>query len=616
MNDTAKTRFTLIAAGISTLALGLSLAGIGKGTPFDPAWAAILLCGIPIVAGAARALVLERDITADLLVSMAIVSSIIIGEYFAAGEVALIMQIGSLLENFTAERARRGIEKLINLTPRTARLLLGGQERTVPVETVKPGDWLSVRPGVCVPVDGVIIAGETAIDQSVMTGESIPVDKKPGDTVSSGTVNQFGAFRMRAERPSADSSLQRMIRLAREAEANKAPIVRLAEKWAAWMVIAAAATALVTGLATGLWIRAVTVLVVFCPCAFILATPTALLAGIACASRFGLLVRSGEALERLSRVRAIAFDKTGTLTYGKPAVVSVDPAAPRTPAELLRLAALAEQSSEHPLGKAILKAYIDRGGQKPAPSESFRMEPGLGVRARAEGLDLLAGKPAFLRGEGITVPDPAPGNGATAVALAVNGAYAGSVTLSDAIRPDAVGAIARLKRLSIRPLLLTGDGEAAARRIAAQAGIEDVRSSLLPRDKMEALRELGRQGLPACMIGDGVNDALALSSAYAGIAMGGIGSDIAIESSDAVLVSDELRRLPFLFSLARAVMAKVNQNILISLSLNFIAVALSVAGILTPVTGALLHNCGSVFVVVNAALLLRRRDCPPAADVV
>ena len=611
------TKRTILSVVVSGIALVFSLTGwLRNGLPFDIAWVAIVLCGIPIVVGACMALVKEHNIKADVLVSIALIASICIGEFFAAGEVAFIMQIGTLLEDFTASRARRGIEKLIKLTPQTARVKRDGSDIEISASDVVVGDILTVIAGETIPVDGIILTGETSIDQSVMTGESIPVDKKAGDSVTSGTINQFGTFEMKATRECRDSSLQRMIKLAEEADANKAPIVSLADKWATWMVIAALAISVLTGIVTGEIIRAVTVLVVFCPCAFILATPTAIMAGIGNATKFGILIRSGDALERLSNVRYIAFDKTGTLTYGKPKVVGVVNLSEQYSEEsILRLMALAEQRSEHPLGKAILEHYKAAGGEL-RDVQDFRIEAGMGVKATVDGKVVLAGKPDLFAKEGIKIPVAATehaesffSKGATVISVAIDGDFAGFLALADTVRPDAKPAIEKLKENGITPLLLTGDNEASAQTIASQLGIEQVMSNLLPENKMTIIQKYGEQKKYICMIGDGVNDALALSTAYAGIAMGGIGSDIAVESADAVLVSDDVKRLPYLFRTMKKVMKKVNQNIVISLSINLVAVVLSVLGVLNPVTGALMHNCGSVFVVVNAALLLREKDC-------
>ena len=585
---------------------------------YDPvgytAWAAIVLCGIPILTGAVKGVVFEHDIKADLLVSLALVASVATGEYFAAGEVALIMQIGSLLEDYTSGKARESIEKLIKITPQKARVIRGGQSQEVAVEEVKVGDLLSVIAGETIPVDGTILEGETTIDQSVMTEESIPVDKKAGDKVFSGTLNQYGTFTMKADSLSTDSSLQRMIKLAEEAEENKAPIVTAADKWATWLVIIALSCAVLTWIITGEFIRAVTVLVVFCPCAFILATPTAVLAGIGNAAKYGIIVRSGDALERLARIQKIAFDKTGTLTCGKPGVsgvYSVDEQYSED--EILHLTALAEQRSEHPLGKAIVEHFRQKGG-KETPVEEFQVLAGQGISAVLDGKQILAGKKQFMAAQKILLNDTEDISrslsdaGATIVYVAMEHKVIGMIALKDTIREDAAVTVEKLKALGIEPMLLTGDNMAAAAGVAQTVGIVDVRADLLPEDKMKILKEQagGKEGV--CMIGDGVNDALALTAADAGIAMGGIGSDIAIESADAVLVSDEIRRLPYLFRLMQRVMTKVKINIIASLIINLSAVILSTAGILTPVTGSLWHNCGSVFVVVNAALLLRMKD--------
>lgn len=606
---------TLLCVVISAVALVLSISGLLKNVyPFDIAWIAIVLCGIPILVGAFTGVVFEHDIKADLLVSLALIASVATKEYFAAGEVALIMQIGSLLEDYTSGKAKKGIEQLIKMTPQTARVTRDGKEVMIPAEDVKIGDIVTVIAGETVPVDGIILSGETSIDQSVMTGESIPVDKKPGDSVFSGTTNQFGTFTMRTTAGSEDSSLQRMIHLTQEAEENKAPIVTAADRWATWLVVIALSCAIITWVVTGEFMRAVTVLVVFCPCAFILATPTAILAGIGNAAKYGIIVRSGDALERLAKIRRVAFDKTGTLTYGKPEVSDViSLASEYTPDDILRTAASAETRSEHPLGKAIVKAYRGKGNEPEEPSD-FKMTAGQGIRAMIGSHTVLAGKADFLTRQKIQISDDSSQarsleqKGATVIYVAIDNIPAGLIALSDTLRNDAKATVVRLKNAGITPVLLTGDNRAAAQAIAESAGISDVHDNLLPEEKMKIIQEYAGGENPVCMVGDGVNDALALTAADAGIAMGGIGSDIAIQSADAVLVNDDIKRLPYLFVLMQKVMKKIRVNIIASLIINITAVILSAAGILTPITGALWHNCGSIFVVVNAALLLRVKD--------
>ncbi len=595
---------------ISGIAVVLSLLGI-RPFPFDMAWVAIVLCGVPIILEAVIGLVTAFDIKADVLVSLALIASVAIGEDFAAGEVAFIMQLGGLLEELTVARARAGIEKLVHLTPQTARVLRDGQERVIPAEQVRVGDLLRVLPGESVPVDGVIVSGQTSINQAVMTGESLPVDKTVGDEVSSGTVNQFGAFEMRAARVGEDSSIQRLVRLVRSADAGKAKIVGLADRWATWIVVIALSAAALTWLVTGEIIRAVTILVVFCPCALVLATPTAIMAAIGNATKHGFLVREGDALERLAQVKVIAFDKTGTLTYGTPEVADVAGMTDTYSKEqLCRLAASAEQLSEHPLGKAIVRCCKRELGAKLAPADDFHMIPGRGVSARVEGKQVLAGNPELLGEHGVSMAPPpaaeaALQNGCTVIYLAVDNVFAGYLVLSDTLREESADMIGSLNRLGVQPVLLTGDHENAARAIAGRLRIASVRANCLPEDKLKAIDQYQAAGEPVCMIGDGVNDAPALKRAQVGIAMGGVGSDIAVDAADIALVDDEVKELPHLIALSRRMMTTIKCNMAFSMALNFLAIALAISGALNPVVGALVHNAGSVLVITCSAFLLK-----------
>ena len=603
-----KKEITLLA--ISGVALVVSIFDL---LPFDAAWVAIVLCGIPIVLEALIGLITAFDIKADVLVSLALIAAVLIGEDFAAGEVAFIMQLGALLEDVTVARARAGIEKLVHLTPQTARLLLPDGENIVPAEQVRVGDRLRVLPGESIPVDGVITSGQTSINQAVMTGESLPVDKTVGDEVSSGTVNQYGAFEMRATKVGEDSSIQRMIRLVQSADAGKARIVGLADRWATWIVVVALTAAALTWLITGEIIRAVTILVVFCPCALVLATPTAIMAAIGNATRHGFLVREGDALERLAAVRKIAFDKTGTLTYGTPRVVAVaSTLAGLDRAGLYALAAGAEQLSEHPLGKAVVAGYREENSGEIAPAESFEMLPGRGVSAVVDGRRVLAGNPQLLADHGVAVSPDAERQrlleeGATMIYVAVDGVFAGYLALSDTLRAESAATIAALEAAGVRPVLLTGDHESAAGAIAARLGIREVRAGCLPEDKLEEIGRWQRDGVHVCMIGDGVNDAPALKKADVGIAMGGVGSDIAVEAADIALVDDEVKELPHLMALSRRMMTTIRMNLTFSMGLNFLSIVLAMAGTLNPVVGALVHNAGSVAVILNSALLLKWR---------
>ncbi len=609
-------RWNIISVVISGTALLLSLSKwAAKAVPFDLAWIVIILCGIPIVYGAVKGVVYNHDIKADVLVSIAMIASIFIKQYFAAGEVAFIMAIGTLLEDGTARKTRQGIEKLIKLTPQTARVVRGGCEKIIPAGQVEPGDTLIVFAGETIAVDGIITSGRTNVDQSMMTGESMPVDKTAGDTVISGTVNQFGTFEMRALKVGEDSSLQRMIRLVEEADSKKAPIVGIADRWATWLVLAALSIAAGTWLGTGQIIRAVTVLVVICPCAFILATPTAIMAGIGNAARFGILIRSGDAVERISKVKHIAFDKTGTLTYGKPEVIVAESFVPGiSQSRLLYYAACAEKRSEHPLGKAVLSYYKTHYGDVREPRD-FMILAGQGVQATVEDKRVWVGKAGLFEEYDISIPEPvmnAAGryisHGATAVFVSIDMTVAGFIILADIVREDAAEMVAQLEEIHIEPMLITGDNPSVAHDIAGRVGIKCVKADLLPEDKMRAIEEYQNNNMPVCMIGDGINDALALKSAYVGVAMGGVGSDIAVESADVVLVSDDIKRIPYLMTVAGRTMGKIKQNIIFSMSLNLIAVVLSITGLLDPVIGAIVHNVGSVAVVLNSTLLLTMKD--------
>lgn len=585
--------------------------------PFDAAWVAIILCGIPILLEALIGLITAFDIKADVLVSLALIASVCIGEDFAAGEVAFIMQLGALLEDVTVARARAGIEKLVHLTPQTARIIREDGEEIIAAERVRVGDRLRVLPGEGIPVDGVILSGQTSINQAVMTGESLPVDKAAGDEVCSGTVNQYGAFEMRATKVGEDSSIQRMIRLVQSADAGKAKIVGLADRWATWIVVIALSAAALTWLATGEIIRAVTILVVFCPCALVLATPTAIMAAIGNATRHGFLVREGDALERLASVEKIAFDKTGTLTYGMPRVVAVQNEVAVERERFYALTAAAESLSEHPLGKAVVAGYRQEMQRDIQPAEDFEMLPGRGVAATVEGVHVLAGNPEMLGERGVDFAgDPRAealrAQGCTIIHVALDGTYAGFLALSDTLREQSAGMIRQIEALGIRPVLLTGDHEDAAASICGQLGIREMRANCLPEDKLNEIRRWQEEGSRVCMIGDGINDAPALKIATVGIAMGGVGSDIAVEAADIALVDDEVKELPHLLALSRRMMSTIHLNLAFSMGLNFLAIFLAMTGVLNPVVGALVHNAGSVAVILNSALLLkwRKKEAP------
>ena len=597
-----------IVGGVA-LAVSLAMLLCGIKAWYDPAWLTVFICGLPLLWLAVMRLVRQRWISSAMLITIAMLACIYIGELFAAGEVAFIMALAALLEDYAVARSKRGIAGLISLAPDEARLADSG--RMVPARDIREGDVVRVLPGEKITVDGIVTAGQTSIDQSIITGESLPVDKQAGDTVYCGTMNCYGSVDIRATKAGTDTSLQKMIRMVSEAEQKKAPTQRIVDKWAEWLVPIALLIAIAAWVVTGELVRGVTVLVVFCPCALVLATPVSVIAGIGQATKFGVLVKSGEALEKMGKVDVITFDKTGTITKGKLTVSDTISFSSRyAESDILRLAASAESRSEHPLGKAIVKAY---GGDL-LPVTDFRMTAGKGVRAGIDRMNVLCGKADFLTDNGVEITSDVTNSlkklseeGKAGVLVAADGQCIGLIALSDVVRPEAAGVMNELRQAGVETVMLTGDNREAADYMARRVGISSVRAGLLPADKVQAIADIQQQGHGVCMIGDGVNDAPALKTANVSVAMGAVGSDIAIESADIALMADDISRLPYLKRLSRAVIRSIKFNISLSMAINFVAVTLSVLGLMGPVVGALVHNVGSVLVVLNAALLYDRK---------
>lgn len=585
--------------------------------PFDPAWVTVIISGIPMLYLAVWRVIHNpgiSKISSALLISIAMIAAIAIGDLFAAGEVAWIMAIGAILEDMTTERAKKGLKKLISLAPTQGRRIADGKEEMIPAEKIGEGDVLRILPGETIPVDGMILTGETSVDQSIMTGESLPVDKAVGDDVFCGTINRFGSIDIRATKVGEDSSLQKLIRMVQEAEDKKAPMARIADKTASWLVPAALMIAVIAGIVTKDIVRAVTVLVVFCPCALVLATPTAIMAAIGQATRHGVIIKSGEALEKMGKVNTVAFDKTGTLTYGHlevSDVISFDETIDEN--ALLSLAASAEAKSEHPLGKAIVACAKTRGIAV-IESGAFRMTAGKGIYAEVSGRKLFCGNEDYLAENGAVLTDEVRETvealrtqGKASVLAAEDGRYIGVLAMSDVLRPEARGMVDRLHGMNTEIVLLTGDNQKTADYFAEQVGIRQVRAQLLPEEKVKSITEIQNEGKTVCMIGDGVNDAPALKTANVGVAMGGLGSDIAVEAADVVLMRDDISKLPYLKRLSNAAVGTIKFSITLSMLINILAVVLSVRGVLNPTTGALVHNAGSCFVVLIAALLYDRK---------
>jgi len=607
---------TIVSGVFIAASLIRSLADLA--VPLDPAWVSVVISGLPLLYLAISRIINNKGmnkISSPLLITIAMIAAIFIDDLFAAGEIAFIMAIGAILEEKTAQRAKKGLKNLIRLAPQQGRrILTDGKEEMVKTEEIRQNDILRILPGETIPVDGEIISGNTSIDQSVITGESIPVDKEMGDNVFCGTINRFGSIDMKATKIGGDSSLQKLIRMVQEAENNKAPMQRIADKWAAWLVPAALLIAVITYFAANDIVRAVTILVVFCPCALVLATPTAIMAAIGQATKHGVIIKSGDALERMGKTDCITFDKTGTLTYGNllvSDVVSFDPALSEN--ELLRLTASVEALSEHPLAKAIV-AYAKEQNTTIQPIRDFTMIPGKGVRANMGDDTILCGNMKWLEANNVifdnTVSDTLKrlrGQGKAAIITAKANTCIGVIALSDTLRDNAKSMIQELKQMHTQTVLLTGDHTQTADYFAAQVGITDLHSELLPAQKVEVIQKLQHGGKNVCMIGDGVNDAPALKTANVGVAMGSMGSDIAIEAADIALMGDDISKIPYLKRLSNAAVRTIKFSIGLSIAINFAAIILSVLGLLNPTTGALVHNAGSVLVVLIAAHLYDRK---------
>lgn len=585
--------------------------------PFDPAWATIVISGIPLLYLAVWRIIHNpgiSKISSALLICIAMFAAIAIGDLFAAGEVVFIMAIGALLEEATTNRAKKGVKKLISLAPTKGRRLKDGKEEMIPTEEIRQGDLLRILPGETIPVDGTILSGETSVDQSIMTGESLPIDKSVGEEVFCGTINRFGSIDISATKVGENSSLQKLIRMVQDAENKQAPMQRIADRAASWLVPVALLIAVLAYVFSGNIVTAVTVLVVFCPCALVLATPTAIMAAIGQATKHGVIIKSGEALEKMGKVDIIAFDKTGTLTYGHldvSDIISFDENVSER--ELLALAASAEARSEHPLGKAIV-AYAAAEGVTLTEAEDFKMTAGKGILAEVSGRRLICGNEKFLVENGASIGQKVQSalerlrtQGKASILVADGRKCIGVIALSDVLRPEAKDMVSRLADMDTRTVLLTGDHQKTADYFAKQVGISGVRAELLPEEKVQNIEKLQKENHTVCMIGDGVNDAPALKTADVSVAMGSMGSDIAVDAAEVALMSDDISKIPYLKRLSNATVRTIKASITLSMCINFVAIVLSLMEVLTPTTGALVHNAGSCFVVLIAALLYDRK---------
>ena len=563
--------------------------------------------GLPVFKLAVTNILRDFDLTAGVMVSVAMVAALIVGEYGAMALVAFMMVIGEALEDFTRERADQALKELNKLVPEVVTIRMDGEDVDVPVGQVRKGDIALIRPGSRIPVDGLVCDGTASVDQSSITGESMPIDKVKGEKVYAGTLVSSGALSIEVEEVGETTTLGKMIHLVEEAQSSQAPVQRVANRYANFFAPVAILIAGITWIITGEILRGVTMLVAICPCSLVLATPTAIVAAIGNTARNGVLVKHGAAMEQIGKVDVVAFDKTGTVTFGEPVATSVTPYGGVTEDELLTLTASAERSSEHPLARAIVREAASRGLSLRVPDD-FESIAGHGIRAVISGRKVSVGE-KMLELDDINLDmgevEVSEYEGYTVIPIAVDEVFAGFINVADTIRPESVEAIENLRKLGItKTLLITGDSKAVGEKVGRELGVSEVYSEVLPDRKLELIRELQSEGHHVAFIGDGVNDAPALAAADIGIAMGSIGTAVAMETADIVLLTDEIGQVPYLIELSRATMVNIRTNIIVSMTIVFGSVAASALGLFGPVIGAIMHEVAAVPVIANAATLI------------
>ncbi|WP_462361392.1 heavy metal translocating P-type ATPase [Parvimonas micra] len=613
-------QFTIISIAFFVLNVVLNLLKIE--TVFKPVWISIFISAFPFLVGAVKNLIKFR-IKNSLLISIAVIASVFVGEYFAAAEIAILMAIGELLEDYTVDRAKKGVNDLISSTPKKAKKLFKTDDsytvKEVPIEEIENGDLIRVMPGEIISVDGIIKEGFASINQSILTGESLPVDKTVGDEVFCGSMNCFGSIDIVAKDVE-NSSLQKFIDLVERAEKEQTPMQTVIDRLAVKLVPTALLIAITTFAIMMLYNfdlytstnRAVTVLVVFCPCALFLSTPTAVMASIGQASKHGVIIKTFNALEKLAKVNKIAFDKTGTLTYGKLNVNDIENFSDLSDEKIMSLISSLESKSEHPIAKSVTE-YLDEKNIKKEVVENFKMKIARGVEGEILGNKYFCGNEKYFKENNINIKENVKEKIEKYSSEAKNIILFGDekevlsiVTLSDTLRENAKEMVENLKNFEIEPLLLTGDNLSTAKYFSEKVGITNVKAELSPEEKFENIKSLKENNV-VCMIGDGINDAPALKLSDVSVAMGKTGSDISIESANIVLMGHDISKIVYLKKLANATVKTIKFNIILSLLINFVAVILSVLGVLNPLVGAIVHNLGSILVILNASLLYDRK---------
>lgn len=608
-------RIQALLALVFILVLGVVVAGEWFGLferlndliPLPIGLAAVLIGGFPVFRNVARA-TLKRQITSHTLMTVGAAAALIVGEWVTAAIVVVFMRVGDYVERFTTESARRAVKDLTALAPQTARVERDGIEAEVPISEVKEGDLIIVRPGEMIPVDGEVISGRATVDQATITGESMPVEVAPGTHVFAATTARLGSLRVKTLRVGADTTFGRVVRMVEEAEARRAEVQRLADKFSAYYLPIVVGIAALTLLISRNLLATTAVLVVACSCSFALATPIAMLASIGASAKRGLLIKGGKYLEALARAQVVLVDKTGTLTLGQPILTDVVPLNSMSSNEILALVASAERYSEHPLAEAVRAAA--RARDIPLfEVQDFEVLPGLGVRARVNGVRVAVGNRRFVSK---TAPHPIEvsleSQGKSLLYVTLNDEPAAILAAADALRPDVSVALTELHALDIRQIeLLTGDHERSAAELARQLGI-DYRANLLPEHKIEIVREYQNKGYIVVMIGDGVNDAPALAQANIGIAMGAAGSDIAIEAAHIALMREDWKLIPEVVRIARRTMRVVKMNLVFTAVYNLVGLTLAATGILPPVLAAAAQSLPDLGILTNSARLLHQRE--------
>jgi Cd2+/Zn2+-exporting ATPase len=571
---------------------------------------AALVGGSPIFLLAARG-IRKLDLTAGVMVSVAMIAALLIGEYSAAALVAFMMMFGEMLENFTVARSDDALKELASLIPSQVTLLLEGREEVVAIEQVRVGDMLLVRNGERIPVDGVVTEGQAAVDEAAITGESIPADKAVGDSVFAGTINTAGTLVVQAQKLGRDTTLGTIVKLVEEAQKSQAPVQRLANQYARILVPITFVVAIAVYLLTGELVRSVTVLVVVCPCALVLATPTALVAAIGNAARHNVIVKTGAHMEKLGKIDVVAFDKTGTLTEGRPEVVQVTSMDGAGADEVLRYAAAAERVSEHPLGRAIVRAAEAQGLTLPQ-AEGIQVLTGLGVQAHLDHTEIIVGSQGLLDSRGIRLSAEQErqlaeleGKGHTVIPVSLGQQVIGLISLADAIRPNAPATLHGLKAEGVHTtVMISGDNLATVEAVARQLGVDEYHGQMLPAEKLSLIQDMKDRGQSVAYVGDGVNDAPALAAADIGIAMGVAGTDLAIETADVALMRDDMGRLPYLIALSRETLRTIRVSVIFSMSVNLLSVVLGTLGIIGPAFGAVMHELSALPVLAYSARLV------------